>query len=102
MLLEFPADPTSYYLDRQYMLGSSLLVAPVFDASGDVMVYLPKGRWTHLLSGETVEGGQWRKEHHGFLSLPLYIRPNTILPLGADKARPDYELRRIRRIICRP
>ena len=91
MLLEFPADPTSYYLDRQYMLGSSLLVAPVFDASGDVMVYLPKGRWTHLLSGETVEGGQWRKEHHGFLSLPLYIRPNTILPLGADKARPDYE-----------
>lgn len=91
MLLEFPDDPTSYYLDRQYMLGNSLLVAPVFDASGDVMVYLPKGRWTHLFSGETIEGGQWRKEHHGFLSLPLYIRPNTILPLGADKGRPDYE-----------
>ena len=32
MLLEFPDDPTCAYLDRQYMLGGSLLVAPVFGA----------------------------------------------------------------------
>ncbi|WP_391595509.1 TIM-barrel domain-containing protein [Yersinia aldovae] len=30
MMLEFPDDPACDYLDRQYMLGDDLLVAPVF------------------------------------------------------------------------
>ena len=30
MALEFPHDPAAEYLDRQYMLGDDLLVAPVF------------------------------------------------------------------------
>ena len=53
MLLEFPDDPACATLDRQYMLGSSLLVAPVFTPEGDVEFYLPEGKWTHLLTGET-------------------------------------------------
>ena len=48
-------------------------------------------RWTSLLTGETVEGGRWRKERHGFLSLPLLVRPNTLLALGAVDTRPDYD-----------
>lgn len=36
MLLEFADDPTCDYLDRQYMLGDALLVAPVFAAVGSV------------------------------------------------------------------
>lgn len=91
MFLEFPEDLTAYPLDRQYMLGDRLLVAPVFQENGEVSVYLPEGRWTHLLSGETVEGGRWRKETHDFLSLPLYIRPNAILPLSRNEESPDYE-----------
>src|SRR3954466_11785054 len=35
MVLEFPADPTCAFLDRQYMLGPDLLVAPVFSDEGD-------------------------------------------------------------------
>ncbi|AWB45482.1 alpha-xylosidase [Paenibacillus sp. CAA11] len=91
MLLEFPDDPASETLDRQYMLGDSILVAPVFSEKGDVQVFLPEGRWTHLLTGETVEGGKWRKENHGFLSLPLYIRQNSIVAFGANELRPDYD-----------
>ena len=34
MTLEFPADPGCDTLDRQYMLGDALLVAPVFTADG--------------------------------------------------------------------
>jgi alpha-D-xyloside xylohydrolase len=34
MLLEFPDDPTAAFLDRQYMLGASLLVAPIFTEDG--------------------------------------------------------------------
>ncbi len=90
MVLEFPDDPAAETLDRQYMLGSSLLVAPVFSEAGDVQVYLPEGRWQQLLTGEVVEGGRWRKEHHGFMSLPVYVRPNTLIAWGNRDDRPDY------------
>ena len=56
MQLEFPDDPAVAYLDRQYMLGADILVAPVFTPSGDVEFYLPAGSWTNLLTGEEVEG----------------------------------------------
>jgi alpha-D-xyloside xylohydrolase len=91
MFLEFPEDPACDTLDRQYMLGDSLLVAPVFSEQGDVTYYLPEGRWTHLLSGQTVEGGKWRKEKYDFFSLPLFVRPNSILATGANDVRPDYD-----------
>ncbi|MEC0333567.1 alpha-xylosidase [Paenibacillus macerans] len=91
MFLEFPDDPACDTLDRQYMLGDSLLVAPVFSEKGDVTYYLPEGKWTHLLTGETVEGGKWRKENHNFFSLPLFVRPNSILATGANDTRPDYD-----------
>jgi alpha-D-xyloside xylohydrolase len=91
MALEFPDDPAAGYLDRQYMLGGDLLVAPVFTADGSVEFYLPDGEWTSLLTGETVTGGGWRRETHGFDSLPLYVRPGTALPWGARTDRPDYD-----------
>ena len=90
MMLEFPDDPGSAVLDRQYMLGGALLVAPVFSAAGDVDVYLPPGRWTHLMTGAVKSGG-WHRERHDFHSLPLYVRENTLLPVGARDDRPDYD-----------
>lgn len=90
MMLEFD-DPACEYLDRQYMLGDSLLVAPVLDKRGEVRYYLPDGRWTNLLSNKVSEGGRWQNEIHDFLSLPLMVRENTILPLGEDDTRPDYD-----------
>jgi len=74
MFIEFPNDPACAYLDRQYMLGPDLLVAPVFSESGEVTYYLPEGEWTSLISGETAKGGCWKTEKHGFLSLPLFAR----------------------------
>ncbi|KUH39080.1 MULTISPECIES: alpha-xylosidase [Streptomyces] len=89
MLLEFPGDPGCRTLDRQYMLGPDLLVAPVFSADGEVEFYLPEGVWTHLLTGERVTGPVWRRDTYGFDGLPLYVRPGAVLPLGADDQRPD-------------
>lgn len=91
MALAFPGDPAVEYLDRQYMLGPDILVAPVFTASGEVTFYLPPGTWTHLLTGERVDGGAWRTEVHGFDSLPLYVRPGAVVPWGARDDRPDYD-----------
>lgn len=90
MLLEFPEDPGCDYLDRQYMLGESLLVAPVFRSDGVVDYYLPAGRWTNFLTNQVVEGGRWLRETHDYLHLPLMVRPNRILPIGNNDQRPDY------------
>lgn len=91
MLLEFPDDPTCDYLDRQYMLGASLLVAPIFSPDGTVTYYLPRGRWTHFLTGKVLEGPGWVRESHGFSSLPLMVRPNSLIAIGKQEDRPDYD-----------
>lgn len=91
MQLEFPDDPAVAYLDQQYLLGSELLVAPVFSETGEVDFYLPPGEWTSLLTGETVTGGGWRREVHGFDSLPFYARPGAVIPWGGRDDRPDYD-----------
>ncbi|TQI79375.1 alpha-D-xyloside xylohydrolase [Serratia fonticola] len=90
MMLDFPDDPACDYLDRQYMLGDALVVAPVFSEDGDVAFYLPEGRWTHLYSNVEAQGNRWHKEKHTFLSLPLYVRDNTILALGNNDQQPEY------------
>lgn len=90
MMLEFPDDPGCDYLDRQYMLGDSVMVAPVFSEAGDVQFYLPEGRWTHLFSNHQAQGSRWHKQQHDFLSLPVYVRDNTLLALGNNDQKPDY------------
>jgi alpha-D-xyloside xylohydrolase len=91
MMLEFPDDPACDYLDRQYMLGDSLLVAPVFSPNGKVDYYLPEGRWTNFITGQVTEGGRWVHETHGYMSLPLMVKPNTIIPVGANEQQPNYD-----------
>ena len=73
MVLEFPDDPTCLNLDMQYMLGEALLVAPVFQESGQALYYLPRGEWRNLLTGETAQGSTWRKEKYDYFSLPLWV-----------------------------
>ena len=90
MALEFPGDPACEGLDRQYMLGDSLLVAPVFSTDGVVTYYVPEGRWTSLLDDREIEGPRWVTETHGLKSLPLLVRPNAILAFGPDD-RPDHD-----------
>ena len=90
MLLEFPADPTCRTLDRQYMFGDALLVAPVFhDTRAEF--YLPEGEWVHLLTGETRQGGRWCFDELDYFGMPLWIRPGGVIPMGADAARVDYD-----------
>jgi alpha-D-xyloside xylohydrolase len=91
MIMEFPDDPACDYLDQQYMLGDSLLVAPVFRRDGVVNYYVPQGKWTHLLSGDVIEGPRWVKETYNFLSMPLLVRPNSVIPIGSHSDRPDYD-----------
>lgn len=92
MFLEFPDDPTAQLLDKQYMFGPSLLVAPIFNYEGDVQYYLPQGTWVNYFTGEQVRSqGVWRHEHHEFDSIPLWVRDNTLLVTQPQAQSTDYE-----------
>ncbi len=91
MVVEFPDDPACVHLDRQYMLGDDLLVAPVFTADGDTSYYVPEGRWSGFVDGRTVRGPGWVRETHGFDSVPLLVRPGAVVAVGARQDRPDYD-----------
>ncbi|MFD0523681.1 alpha-xylosidase [Paractinoplanes durhamensis] len=91
MIVGFPADPAVTHLDRQYLLGGDLLVAPVLSEAGEVTYYVPAGRWTRFANEEIVEGPAWVTETHGFDSAPLLVRPGAVLAIGNRTDRPDYD-----------
>jgi alpha-glucosidase (family GH31 glycosyl hydrolase) len=94
MFLEFLDDRTTHYLDRQYMLGPNLLVAPVFVPEGEESeYYLPAGTWTSFFHPErTIIGPRWVKEVVPIDEIPVWVRPGSVLCLGpAGTGRPDYE-----------
>ena len=91
MVFEYPNDPAARYLDQQYLLGESLLVAPVFREDHVAEYYLPEGTWTDLLTGETKEGGRWYQGTYDYFSMPLYVKENSILVMGREENRPDYD-----------
>ena len=91
MVLEYTEDPTCSYLDKQYMLGDSLLVAPIFNDKSEALYYLPEGIWTNYLTGEKKQGGRWVRENHGYLSIPLMVKQNSIIASGPSDKGAVYD-----------
>ncbi|MCR5031572.1 MAG: alpha-xylosidase [Lachnospiraceae bacterium] len=92
MVLEYPHDLNCRYLDKQYLLGESLLVAPVFNDRSKALYYLPAGTWTDFFTGEVTvsDSGKWVEEDCGYLDIPLMVRENSIIALGDHDDKPDY------------
>ena len=91
MFMEYPKDRTCLTLDLQYMLGDSLLVAPIFQENGEAEYYLPEGTWCNLLTGEVKEGACWYKDVFDYHTMPLLVAPGRILPIGSCGEKPDYD-----------
>jgi alpha-D-xyloside xylohydrolase len=91
MVLEYTDDPTCATLDLQYMLGDSLLVAPIFNDESKAKYYLPDGSWTNFITGDVTEGGRWIKEKHSYMSIPLMVKENSIIAVGNENSKPDYD-----------
>lgn len=92
MVLGFPDDCGVAYLDRQYMLGDDLLVAPVLSPDGLVDYYLPAGTWTNVLTDARHEGGRWVREVHGYRTLPLMAREGAILAFQDGRSGTEGDL----------
>lgn len=90
LLMEFQEDRNVRNIGSEYMLGDSLLVAPVFDQD-DFALYLPEGTWADFFTGRPVEGGRWISLKPALDQIPVYIRPNTIVSMRSDPDGGDPE-----------
>jgi len=91
MVLAYQNDPVCSYLDRQYMLGDNLLVAPVFNDRGETATYLPEGIWTNWFTNEKTSGGKYINAKCDYFSLPLWVKPNSIIAVGKENSTVDYD-----------
>lgn len=80
----FPADEATFGRSLEYMLGESLLVAPVVEEGAETReVYLPgRGAWVDVRTGESYTSGKTAVVPAPAESIPVLAREGTILPLG--------------------
>jgi alpha-glucosidase len=87
LLFEYPEDETTYTADDEFLLGDSLLVAPITRPGIEHRhVYLPRGCWFHYWTGERFDGPAHILAHAPLGEPPLYVKANTAVPMGPDMA----------------
>lgn len=111
MFLEYPDDSYAYSRTMQYqfMLGSEILVAPVYkNTAADEMgndvrnhIYLPDSEevWIDYLTGEKYAGGQVLNNFDAPLwKLPVFVKNGAIIPMYEENNTPD-EINKANRIV---
>ncbi|MGH7940778.1 MAG: TIM-barrel domain-containing protein [Limisphaerales bacterium] len=83
LVMEYPDDPNTANLSDEWLMGSSLLAAPLLQPGDARAVYLPGGKWYPFESNSPVEGGRTIQATATLDEIPVYIRSGSILPLGA-------------------
>jgi alpha-glucosidase (family GH31 glycosyl hydrolase) len=80
---EVPEDPVYRPIDDQYLLGRSLLVAPVVHpGQRSRSVVFPPGRWVPLFGGAAVHGPVIREVEAPLEVLPVWYRSGDVVPLN--------------------
>lgn len=77
----YPSDSRTYSIDDQFMLGDSILVAPVVEEGlTSREVYLPSGVWFDFWTHESHQGGQSITASAPLDRVPMYIRAGAAIP----------------------
>jgi alpha-D-xyloside xylohydrolase len=79
LFIEFPDDPGSWMIDNEYLFGSSMLVAPLFENVIKRDVYLPPGNWIDYQTGKIYSGG-WHNIEAGKIPIVVLVREGTVIP----------------------
>jgi alpha-glucosidase len=83
LFYHYPQDPAAYTVEDAYLVGETLLTAPVaVEGATSRPVYLPVGTWIHYWDGKPFVGGQVHEVEAPLEHWPLFIRGNSILPAG--------------------
>jgi alpha-D-xyloside xylohydrolase len=78
----------------QYMMGPSILVAPVFTGQVERSVVLPKGNWFDFYTGEYAGNGETITIKTKLEEIPLFVKDGGIIPMLStlEKDKPDQTL----------
>ena len=79
LFVEFPNDPGSWLIDDQYLFGSDMLVAPLFEEVTERDVYLPEGKWIDYQTGKVYDKG-WHKIKAGEIPIVVLVKDGTVIP----------------------
>jgi alpha-glucosidase (family GH31 glycosyl hydrolase) len=78
LFFDFPNDTASYTISDEWLLGDSLLAAPVLTDATSRTIHLPAGQWYDELRGQVVDGPVTLTGYHVALSqTPLFVRMGT-------------------------
>lgn len=80
--LDYPDDINTYGIDDIFMVGDSLLFAPLFEGQTERTVYLPEGTWVNYFTREVFAG----QNTYRFTAKPedmlLFVKGNSVLPVA--------------------
>ena len=87
LVYQWPEDPLAWDCEDEFLLGDSLLVAPLLEENtGKRTVYLPEGQWIGLFDRRAAAGGQ-AVTAGGDGRLPVFLRAGSGLALRLDESR---------------
>lgn len=86
LFFDFPEDETTYEIEDEYMFGSEILVAPVYERGAKSRkIYLPKGvEWVDAWTDEIQQGGRWIERETPLDIIPVYIRKGAKVSIKPD------------------
>jgi alpha-D-xyloside xylohydrolase len=80
LFVEYPNDPGAWLIDNQYLFGTDILVAPLFENVNQRDVYLPgNSEWIDYQTGKTYSPG-WHTIEKGKLPVVMLIKSGAVLP----------------------
>jgi len=79
LFVEYPNDPGSWLVDDQYLFGSDMLVAPLFENVTERNVYLPDGKWIDYQTGSVYNKG-WNTIKAGEIPIIVLVRDGAVIP----------------------
>jgi len=94
LFIEYPNDPGSWLIDDEYLFGSDMLVAPLFEKVTIRKVYLPSGQWIDYQTGKAYSGG-WHNIEAGKIPIVLFVREGAVIPhikLTQSTAQMDWSI----------
>jgi alpha-glucosidase len=81
MFYHYQDDENTHHLSDQFMLGDSIIVAPIIMPGMDKrMTYLPRGTWYEWEKNEPLEGGRYIISSGKLDEMPLYVKAGSIIP----------------------
>lgn len=95
LFVEYPDDPGAWLIDDQYLFGSDLLVAPLFENVKIRPVYLPPGDWIDYQTGQTYSGG-WHQIEAGKVPIIALVKAGSVIPhIGLAQSTQDMDWSKI-------